>query len=258
MHVKVDEKTQDYIRQARQVKSEIITETELAPLPEPVQRYLRYAQVIGKARVRCVKVRQKGLMRTTPTQPWMPVEAVQYSTLVGPLSRTWYARIKMGPFNLLKGYDRYDNGTGSMLIRLLSMIPVVDAYGPEVDMSALIIFINDMVMWPTAFLSDYIHWEPIDATSARARVDLFGRHFSAVLRFNETGEMVDFITEDRYRSVGKTSQQDRWSTPLRSYREVNGLRIPSEGDAVWHLPEGEFPYIQVSIGEVCYDTFDYD
>jgi hypothetical protein len=258
MHVMVDEKTQEYISQARQVRSEIITEADLAPLPEPIQRYLRYAQVLGKPRVKCVKVRQKGLMRTSPTQKWMPVEAVQYTTLAGPLSRTWYARVRTGPFTLLTGYDRYDNGAGYMLIRLLYMFPVVDARGPEVDMSALIIFINDMVMWPTAFLSDYIHWEPLDAISARVRVSLFCKQFSAVCRFNETGELVDFITEDRYRSVGKGYRQDRWSTPLRCYREVNGLRIPSEGDAIWHLPEGEFPYIQVTIGEVRYDTFDYD
>jgi hypothetical protein len=258
MHVKVDEKTQEYIRQALLTKSEIITVADLAPLPEPVQRYLRYAQVLGKPRIKCVKVRQKGLMRTSPTQKWMPVEAVQYTTLAGPLSRTWYARVRIGPFTLLTGYDRYDNGAGYMLMRLLSMFPVVDVRGPEVDMSALIIFINDMVMWPTAFLSDYIHWEPLDAMAVRARVALHGKQFSAVLRFNDIGELVDFITEDRYRSVGKAYQQTKWSTPLRCYREVNDLCIPTEGDAIWHLPEGEFPYIHVSIGEVSYDTFDYD
>lgn len=258
MHVKVDEKTQEYICQARQAMSEIITDADLAPLPEPVQRYLRYANVLGKPRVKCVKVRQKGLMRTSPTQQWMPVEAVQYTTLAGPLSRTWYARVKTGPFSLLTGYDKYDNGEGHMLMRLLSMFPVVDARGPELDMSALIVFINDMVMWPTAFLSDFIQWEPLDEMAARMRVSLHGKHFSAVLQFNDTGEVVDFITEDRYLSVGKTNQLTKWSTPLRRYRQVNDLYIPTEGEAIWHLPEGEFPYIQVTIGEVRYDTFDYE
>ncbi len=149
MHVKVDEKTKENIRQALLTKSEIVTAADLAPLPEPVQRYLRCAQVLGKPRVRCVKVRQKGLMRTTPAQKWMPVEAIQYTTLAGPLSRMWYAQIKIGPLALLKGHDSYDNGRGHMLIRLLSMYSVVDIHGPEIDMSALIIFINDMVMWPT-------------------------------------------------------------------------------------------------------------
>jgi hypothetical protein len=116
----------------------------------------------------------------------MPVEAVQYTTLAGPLSRTWYARIKTGPLTLLTGYDRYDNGVGHMLIRLLSMFPVVDVRGLEVDMSALIIYINDMAMWPTAFLSDYIHWEPLDAMTARAQVTLHGKQFSAVLQVVNT------------------------------------------------------------------------
>jgi hypothetical protein len=112
-------------------------------------------------------------MRTSPTQEWMPVEAVQYSTLAGPLSRTWYARIKIGPL-----------------------------------------------------------WEPIDAMAARARINLHYRQFSAVLYFNAIGQMVDFVTEDRYRTVGKGQEQTRWSTPLRRYREVNGLRIATEGGGV--------------------------
>ncbi len=258
MPTKVDEKTREYIRQAQQARSEIITEADLAPLPEPVQRYLRYTQVLGKPRIKCVKVRQTGLMRTSPTQKWMPVEAVQYSTLTGPLSRTWYARIKIGPLTLLNGFDRYDNGAGRMLIRLLSLFPVVNISGPEIDLSALIIFVNDMVMWPTAFLSDYIHWEPIDSGSACARVDLNGRQFSAVCVFNDLGEMVDFVTEQRYATFGKEFKQMKWSTPFRRYREANGLRIPSEGEAIWHMPEGEFPYIQATIGDVLYDSFDFD
>jgi hypothetical protein len=258
MQVKVDEKIHEYIRQAQQARSEIVTEDDLAGLPEPVQRYLFYAQILGKPKVKCAKVKQNGFMRTSPAQRWMPVEAVQFTTLAGQLSRTWFAKIRVGSLTLLSGYDRYDCGEGHMLIRLLSLFPVVNIRGPEIDMSALIIFINDMVMWPTAFLNDYIRWEPIDAMAARMWVNLYKKEFSAIICFNDSGEMVDFITEDRYRTVGKGFQRDKWSTPLRKYREVNGMRIPTEGEAIWHLPEGEFPYIQASFGEVQYDTFDFD
>jgi len=258
VRVKVSDEVRQYVRDAQAAQSQSISEAHLAPLPEPVQRYLRYAQVLGKPRIRCAKVRQRGQMRPGPTQPWMPVEAVQYTTLAGRPSRTWYARIKVGPLALLSGYDRYDNGTGAMLIRALSIFPVVNVTGPETDMSALIIFVNDMVMWPTAFLSDYIRWEPIDKMSARANVSLQGRSFSAELRFNDIGELVDFVTEDRYRAVGKGFERNRWSTPLRAYREANGFRIPTEGDAIWDLPQGQLPYIHLSIGEVFYDDFDFD
>jgi hypothetical protein len=258
MHTKPDEKIKAYITQAQHAPAKIITEAHLTPLPEPVQRYLRFAGVVGKPKTRCARVRQSGLMRTNPTQNWMPVEAVQYSTLAGQLSRSWYARIKLGPLTLLKGYDRYDNGTGQMVIRLLSLFPVADTSGPEMDVSALIIFINDMVMWPTAFLSDFIQWESINAASASIHVDLYKRQFSAVCHFNETGELVNFVTEDRYRTVGKEFLRTRWSTPFRNYRDVNGFQIPSQGEATWHLAEGDFSYIQVKIEQVRYDTFEME
>lgn len=256
MHVKLDDETRRYIREAQQARSDVVAEADLALLPEPVQRYLRYAQVPGKPKVKCAKLRQTGWIRMSATQSGMPVEAVQYTTLAGTLSRTWYARVKKGPLTLLNGHDRYDNGSGHMLIRLLSMFPVVNMRGPEMDTSALITFVNDMVMWPTAFLSDYIQWEPLDATTARARVILHGRQFSAVLCFDDAGQLVDFVTEDRYRAVGKTVQQTKWSTPFRGYHEVNGVIIPAEADAIWHLPEGEFHYIHVKTEEVQYDRFD--
>jgi hypothetical protein len=256
MNSKVDKKIKEYIQQAQQSTAEVITEARLAPLPEPVQRYLRFAQIVGKPTTKCAKVTQTGLMRTSPKQNWMPVEAVQYTSLSMSHSRTWYAKIKLGSLTLLKGYDRYENGIGRMVIRLLSIFPVADASGAEMDTSALIIFINDMVMWPTAFLSDYIEWESIDSSSARMQVNLYNSQFSATCHFNKIGELVNFVTEDRYRSIGKEYQRTKWSTPFRNYREVNGFRIPTEGEAIWHLPEGEFSYIQIKIGEVCYDTFD--
>lgn len=255
MRLKADSLVHDSVQQARQIKPRIITETDLAPLPDPVQRYLRYAGVIGKPQVRCARVRQSGVLRTAPTQNWMPIEAVQYSTLAGSLSRTWYAVAKKGPVALMKARDRYNNGTGHMLIKLLSLFTVADVRCPEIDISALIVFFNDMAMWPTAFLNRSLTWEAIDATSARATLRLFGRQASAILHFNERAELIDFVTEERYRSAGKEQLRTKWSTPLRDYREVNGFRIPTEGEAIWHLPEGEFSYIKVKLDEVLYDDF---
>ncbi len=255
MRIQADSMIRDYVQQARQIQPRVITEDDLAPLPDPVQRYLRYAGVIGKPQVRCVRAKQVGLLRTAPTQKWMPIQAVQYTTLAGPLSRTWYAEAKKGPVALMKARDRYDNGTGHMLIKLLSLFSVADVRCPEMDISALIIFFNDMVMWPTAFLDKSLTWEAIDATSARATLQLLGRQASAILRFNERAELIDFVTEERYRSVGKEHLRTKWSTPLWNYREVNGFRIPTGGSAIWHLPEGEFEYIKIKIDEVLYDDF---
>ncbi len=255
MRIQADSMIRGYVQQARQIQPRVITEDDLAPLPDPVQRYLRYAGVVGKPQVRCVRVKQSGLMRTAPTQSWMPIQAVQYTTLAGSLSRTWYAEAKKGPLTVMRGHDRYDNGSGHMLIKLFSLFNVADVRGPEIDISALIIFFNDMVMWPTAFLDKALTWEAIDATSARATLQLFGRRASAVLHFNERAELIDFVSEERYQIVGKDYRRTKWSTPLRNYREVNGFHIPTEGEAIWRLPEGDFEYIKVKLDEVLYDDF---
>ena len=255
MSFKADSMVHNYVQQARQIQPRVITEADLAPLPDPVQRYLRYAGVVDKPQVRCVRVKQSGLLRTAPTQNWMPIQAVQYTTLAGSLSRTWYAEAKKGPLTLMRGYDRYDNGSGHMLIKLFSLFSVADVRGPEIDISALIIFFNDMVMWPTAFLDKSFTWEAINATSARATLRLFDRQASAILYFNERAELINFVTGERYRSVGKEQLRTQWSTPLRNHREVNGFRIPTGGPAIWHLPEGEFEYIQIKLDEILYDDF---
>jgi len=142
-----------------------------------------------------------------------------------------------------------------MLIKLFSLFNVADVRGSEMDISALFVFFNDIVMWPTAFLGKSLTWKALDATSARATLRLFNRQASAILTFNERAEMIDFVTEERFRSVGKEHLRTKWSTPLRNYREVNGFRIPTGGSAIWHLPEGEFEYIKIKIDEVLYDDF---
>ena len=34
----------------------------------------------------------------------------------------------------------------------------------------------------------------------------------------------------------------RWTTPLGNYRPFDGWCVASEGNAIWHLPEGPFTY----------------
>jgi len=42
----------------------------------------------------------------------------------------------------------------------------------------------------------------------------------------------------------------RWSTPLKNYKEINGFMVPTEGEAIWHLPSGDFCYVKVKLVEL--------
>jgi len=95
----------------------------------------------------------------------------------------------------------------------------------------------------------------VDAFSARLHADLYQRKFSAVCHFNDTGELINFVSEDRYQTVGKEYLRNRWRMPFWNYREVGSLHIPSEGKATWHLPEGNYSYIKIKIEDERYVSF---
>ena len=56
-----------------------ITETDLAVLPPLVQRYLRFAGVVGTPRVQGFRARLTGRIRGSATAPWMPFRAEQHN-----------------------------------------------------------------------------------------------------------------------------------------------------------------------------------
>jgi hypothetical protein len=232
--------------------AEIITEADIAPLPEPVRRYMHASQIIGKARVQAVRLKQKGFMRMNQDQKWMPLAAEEYYT-IDPPAFIWYGRVRIMPLIAFEAVDRYSDGCGKMMAKLLSLIKVVDAAGPEMDQGAMMRYLNEMMWFPTALLSERVHWEAVDDSSARATFSNGGKSVSAEFYFDEDGKLINFVA-DRYRSIGEEWQLDKWSTPLYSYADLNGLLLPVTGEAYWHLDAGDFSYIKVEIVDVEYDN----
>ncbi len=234
----------------------VITETDLEGLPVPMKKYLRYAGVIGKKPVWNVKLTQNGLFRKAPGDGTMNFTASQYYC-TEPGGFLWDARVKMFPGLTLFGRDKYINGQGGMLIKLLALIPVVDAEGFEIDQGSMLRYINEHFWFPTAFLNDYFKWISIDDYTCEAVVQFAGIKARIMYYFNEAGQMINFETE-RYRSLPDgRSELTRWSTPVRNYRKMNGFFIPTEGQGVWHLPSGNFSYIDLKITDITYN-FDPD
>jgi len=252
------------IRFKRKVKKEVIelfgksgketkdtvTENDLKRLPEPVQKYLRYTQVVGKEKAMTVRLRQNGFFRQKVGQKWAPLEAEQYYT-TDPPAFIWFGRIMMASFLSVAARDMYFEGKGNMLIKVLSRLTVADAKGKDMDEASLMRFLNEMMWFPSAYLNEYIQWESIDAKSAKAIIHNGGVNASAVLYFNDLGELRNFKGE-RFCSI--TGKRESWSTPMSEYKEINGLRLPVKGEGVWNLQSGDFSYIRVEITDIVYNN----
>jgi len=248
---KVKNEVEDLFRKSKEITPEVVTETDLEKLPEPVQKWLRNSQVVGKKKIFTVRLKQKGLIRIKEGQSWMAAEAEQYFTIDEP-GFVWKTKVKMAPLLYFAGIDKYYEGKGNMLIKLLSLITVVNASGKEIDQSTMLRYLGETVWFPTAALSNYIKWEGIDSNSARATMSYGGVTASAVFKFNEKNEVIGFACE-RYMTVNDHYVLENYSVHLKDYGELNGIRIPIKGEAVWNLKTGDFSYYQVEITEIEYN-----
>jgi len=249
---KVAGEVKELFGKTKEIRSEVVTERDLEGLPEPVQRYLRYTQIIGKERIGTVRLKQEGSIRTKEDQGWMSFSAKQYYTTNYP-AFIWYGSVKLFSLPLMRARDRFYEGKGNMLIKLLPFITIADATGDEMNQGTLVRYLNEMMWFPTAYLNDYIQWESIDSSSAKATISLEGLSASAILYFNEKGQMTNFVAE-RYMTDDDGYSLQTWSTPITEYKEINGMMLPSKGEAVWHLSSGDFRYIKVEIIDIEYNN----
>jgi Family of unknown function (DUF6544) len=235
-----------------------LTEKDIAHLPDPVQKYLRYSGTLGKPQVQNLYAVISGRQKLQENRPWLTIHAQQYNFYDQP-SRFFYitSRLFGIPFS---GLHMYSGSAATFQIRLASLIPVVNAYGEIMTKGETVTLFNDMCALAPATLTDKsIQWETIDPLTVRATFTNQGHTISALLYFNQAGELINFVSDDRYQQVkGNTFANFRWSTPLRDYQEINGHKLASYGEAIWHMPKGEFVYAQYHFAQLAYNVKSFE
>jgi hypothetical protein len=224
---------------------------EVAALPAPVARWLTASGVIDRPRVRTVHLRQRGGLRTAPDQAFMPAEAEQVFTTDEP-GFVWSVRVTMGRLVPVAGRDQYLGGRGRMRISALSLIPLVDADGAEIDQGTLLRFLGELVWFPSAALAPYIRWEPVDEQTARATMIYRGVTASALFVFDDRGRMVR-LTAKRYQGGGPGARLEDWSVIAHAWTAMNGVIVPSKGVVSWRTADGDFDYYRWEITDIEYD-----
>ena len=138
------------------------------------------------------------------------------------------------------------------MIKLLSLIPVVDAVGPKIDQGTMLRFLGELIWFPSAALSPYLTWKALDANRARATMTYQGRTVSGVFEFNAEGDFVSFRC-DRYYGGEESSKLEKWYIPATAWGAPGGVRIPTTGDVIWELEAGDFKYYRWEIAKVAYE-----
>lgn len=234
----------------QEISTNILSEKDLLHLPEPVTKYITYSGSLNKPISKNFKLAFEGELRSR-NREWMPFTSEQYNFCESP-ARLFYLNAKMMQLPVT-GYHCYKDGIASMKIRLAGIIPIVNKKGNELDIAETVTYFNDLCIYAPSMLADNrIKWEPIDNRSAKAYFTNQQITISAILIFNEKGQLVNFISDDRYDINEK--KRFRFSTPIRDYKMIDGLNVAAYGEAIWHFPEGEFTYGKFRLKQIKYNV----
>jgi hypothetical protein len=93
-------------------------------------------------------------------------------------------------------------------------------------------------------------WTAVDQGSFDVAVTHGAHTVTARVFVDARGALRDFSTTDRFVADPADPRhpliQARWSTPIDGWQEVNGRRLPTAGRAIWHLPAGDFCYVEIT------------
>ncbi|MBE0677966.1 MAG: hypothetical protein IH592_04295 [Bacteroidales bacterium] len=235
---------------------ETLTGEDIQHLPAIVQKYLHYTGSIGKEKVSNFRAEFTGGIRSKSSEEFMPLKSVQYNFIGNP-TRLFYIVAKKKGIPA-KGIHLYRDQKAIMLVKILGLFTVVDAKGKEMNQGETVTLFNDMCfMAPATLIDRNIEWREIDAMTVDAKFTNGNISIGATLYFNEEGELVNFLSNDRFETTdGKTYSNYPWLTPVTGYTNVNGYRLPSGAKLIYKHPDEDLCYGEFALKSIEYNCQD--
>jgi hypothetical protein len=221
-----------------------------ANLPLPVQQYLAHAIAPGTPLATICRLRMHGKIKL---KRWRAFKAEQ--VIARDRGMIWQARMRIAGLPL-RGSDRFLDGQGAMLWRLLGTIPVTRASGPDVTRSAAGRIAAESIWLPSWLCDDRVWWRVAGSNVAQARLAIDGH----------AAELALTLDQGRLRSVSLL----RWGNPDGGpFHEVpfgafvdqearfGGYTIPVRLRVGWHFDDPhrfdrEGLFFEVSIDDAEY------
>jgi hypothetical protein len=244
-HGESEEYARALLARVQHPQASVLGHDDIGTLPPPVRRWLTASGAVGRPRARTVRLLQRGGLRTSPEQPYMPTEARQYFIVDEP-GFVWMVDVMMMRVVPVVGRDTYLGGRGRMLIKAGGIVTLADGTGPGFDQGAALRFLGEIVWFPSAALAPYISWKPVDDRRAEATLVCDGPPVSAMFEFDDRGRFVEMTAQ---RSFGG-GPLETWVIPATAWKVIRGIEMPVRGGAVWKLAAGDFDYYQWEIVDV--------
>ncbi len=248
----VQQETAHLLSQVEKIENNTVKEKDIEQLPEPVKNWLRNSGAVGKPFISVGKVTQHAEMKMKPEQKkWMSAKAIQYTTINNP-AFIWSVDVKMNSLLYFQGRDKFENGKGEMLIKINSLLNVVNEKGEKLDEGTLQRYLGEMVWFPSLALSPYIAWEQLDNLTAKATMTYKGTSGSGTFYFNSDGDFIKFSAM-RYMGNESDAKKHEWILLVDEHKSFGGIKIPSKMTATWKLDSMDWTWLNLEIIDIRYN-----
>ena len=220
------------------------TPAELEGLPDPVQRYFRAAIEPGTPLARTALITMNGHLRIGR---WLPFRGTE--VLTPHRGFVWWARAA----GIVSGSDRYVDGAGELDWKLLGLVRVMHASGPDVSRSAGARAAAEAAWLPTTLLPRLgVEWAAPDDAHIEARYAIDGQPMRVRYEMTDDGH-VRSVVFDRWGDPDGTGSWGLWpfGGEFTGHASFDGVTIPGAGRMGWHYGtdrwvDGEFFRYQIT------------
>src|SRR4051812_30720449 len=166
----------------------------LRQFPGAVKRYLGHAIAAGTPLASAVRLQMHGEIKLRGWNAFSALQVIRWDQ-----GMIWRAAVRMHGLSITGG-DRFLEGEGAMQWKLLGIIPVINASGPDITRSAAGRVNIEPIWLPSVLCSDDVSWTAPEELHLHA-------HFRA---HQETAE-IDYSIDDLGQL--KSVYMPRWGNP---------------------------------------------
>jgi hypothetical protein len=225
------------------------TAAAVADRPDAARRYLSHAVTPGTPLASAVRLQMHGEIKLGKWRPFLAEEVIAWDH-----GFVWRARVKLAGLPVT-GSDRWIDGRGSMRWKLLGLLPMMTAAGPDISRSALGRVQLEAVWLPSALCAPTVEWCEKDATHVDATPSFRGEPARISLEIDQGGA-VQTIHGQRWGDPDKHGyRQVAFGGVVAQERSFGGYTIPSQLRLGWYFgsdrfnDEGEFFRVTVTSAE---------
>jgi hypothetical protein len=105
-------------------------------------------------------------------------------------------------------------------------------------------FLLELPFYPTAALEDYITWESIDDSSAKAIMSIYDKEVEVVFYFKENND-IERVEALRYKDTDEDATKIEFIGYYQGTSEVEGMIVSNKASLVWILDDSPYEWYRL-------------